>query len=185
MRARGSIAIAAAIVAFGCGGSESSATTDGGSDGGSSSADTGVDSTSPDTAIPTDGDVADDGGDAIDDARPDGSADADAEAEADADECGGITYAGDIQGIWNLHCAVPGCHIGAAAPSPDLSPGKSWSDIVGVPSGEMPSIPYVKPGDPTNSWLYEKVTSGHPPGAALTAAERNDILQWILCGAPP
>ena len=63
--------------------------------------------------------------------------------------------------------------------------------LVGVASGEMPSLMRVAPGDSANSYLYWKVTGnpgigGDPMplyGGPLNAAELDLIAAWIDGGA--
>ncbi|HVN76704.1 MAG TPA: PKD domain-containing protein, partial [Thermoanaerobaculaceae bacterium] len=73
----------------------------------------------------------------------------------------------------------------------DLRGGKSFASIVNVPSTEQPSVLRVKPGDPDNSYLYQKITgaagisgSRMPLGGTLTAAQIQAIHDWIVAGAP-
>jgi plastocyanin len=73
----------------------------------------------------------------------------------------------------------------------DLRSGKAFASIVGVNSSEQRSLQRVKPSDPTNSYLYQKLTGapgitgvqmpfGGPP---LTAAQIQLIHDWIVAGA--
>ncbi|HNX50750.1 MAG TPA: PKD domain-containing protein [Thermoanaerobaculaceae bacterium] len=68
----------------------------------------------------------------------------------------------------------------------DLRDGKSYASIVNVNSVENPALKRVKPGDPDNSYLYQKVASGAMPlgGPPLTDAQLQLIRGWILAGAP-
>jgi len=74
----------------------------------------------------------------------------------------------------------------------------SSSDIVHflstTQSSECSAAPYVKPGDATNSYLYQKVTGAFqapcapstampPGGGPLPVAETNIIKAWISAGA--
>ena len=72
----------------------------------------------------------------------------------------------------------------------DLRDGKSFASIVNVASHEQPAVLRVKPGDPDNSYLYQKITgaagisgSQMPLGGSLTAAQIQAIHDWILAGA--
>jgi hypothetical protein len=87
-------------------------------------------------------------------------------------------------------CSV--CHIGATAPEGlMLDAAHSYNLLVGVPSTEVPSILRVSPGDPTNSYIIQKL-EGHaavggqmPLGETpLPAATIAFIAQWITDGAP-
>ena len=88
-------------------------------------------------------------------------------------------------------CSV--CHAGANAPQGlRLDAANSYSLLVGVPSTEVPSILRVKPGDPANSYIIQKlqgiaaVGARMPYGQApLPAATIQVISQWISDGALP
>lgn len=84
------------------------------------------------------------------------------------------------------------CHSGANAPEGlQLDEGHSFALLVGVPSAEVPSVLRVKPGDPTDSYLIEKLqgSSGivgqQMPfgGPYLPQATIDVIKQWISAGA--
>ena len=86
-------------------------------------------------------------------------------------------------------CTV--CHAGGGAPQGlRLDATNSYALLVGVPSTEVPSILRVKPGDPDNSYLIQKLEGhagvgaqmpfGQPPLPAATIAV---IRQWITDGA--
>jgi methionine-rich copper-binding protein CopC len=87
-------------------------------------------------------------------------------------------------------CSV--CHAGASAPlGLRLDAGNSYNLLVGVASGEVPSLQRVRPGDPNNSYIIQKLEGraavgaqmpfGGPPLPATTIAY---IRQWITNGAP-
>ena len=76
----------------------------------------------------------------------------------------------------------------------DLTLGKSFSSLVGVPTFEAATtapLLRVKPGDTTGSYLYQKVTSATPKSGArmplgypvLSAEDINTIKKWIQDGA--
>lgn len=83
------------------------------------------------------------------------------------------------------------CHAGASAPlGLRLDEANSYSLLVGVPSTEVPSILRVKPGDPNNSYIIQKLeghaaVGGQMPlgGSPLPAATIAFIRQWITDGA--
>jgi hypothetical protein len=83
------------------------------------------------------------------------------------------------------------CHIGAAAPHGlRLDAADSYGLLVGVPSDEVPSILRVKPGDPDNSYLIQKLEGHAAVGARMPFGGpylANDtvavIRQWITDGA--
>ena len=86
-------------------------------------------------------------------------------------------------------CSV--CHAGGAAPEGlRLDATNSYAMIVGVPSHEEPSILRIKPGDPDNSYLIQKI-EGHAAvgaqmpfgGPPLAAATIDAIRQWVTDGA--
>jgi hypothetical protein len=92
-------------------------------------------------------------------------------------------------------CATSACHSGsppASAPV-SLDPGRSWQELVGVPSTEAPEH-LVEPFDPAASYLVSKVrgTQGQvgglsqmpPAGEPLSEAEIQAIEGWIARGAP-
>jgi hypothetical protein len=83
------------------------------------------------------------------------------------------------------------CHSGASAPHGlRLDATNSYALLVGVPSDEEPSIQRVKPNDPNNSYLIQKLegTAGSgermPAGLpALPQATIDAIRAWITDGA--
>jgi hypothetical protein len=97
--------------------------------------------------------------------------------------------------IFTPICSV--CHIGGGAPEGlRLDAADSFNLLVGVPSTEVPSLLRVKPGDPNNSYIIQKL-EGHaavgaqmPDGCpstqpCLTTTTIAFIAQWITDGAPP
>jgi hypothetical protein len=98
-----------------------------------------------------------------------------------------VSFRLDVQPIFSSRCAIPGCHV---QPSPqaacDLSEGKSYANIVGVPSQLFNLVLRVAPGDPGNSLLYQLVSGGAMPasGDALTRTQLTTIRNWIEEGAP-
>ncbi|MBS0374292.1 MAG: hypothetical protein JSR73_06900 [Proteobacteria bacterium] len=86
-------------------------------------------------------------------------------------------------------CTV--CHAGAGAPQGlRLDAANSYALLVGVPSNEVPSLLRVKPGDPDNSYVVQKL-EGHAAvgarmpfgGPYLDDATIAVIRQWITDGA--
>lgn len=125
-------------------------------------------------------------------------------AVALATACGGDP-AGDVLGptavttlevqtrIFTPRCALGGCHVSPGAPlGLDLSSvSASRANTVDVPSGEVPSLMRVAPGNAPDSYLYRKV-SGDPTiqgdpmpalGGPLNAAELALLRSWIEQGA--
>jgi hypothetical protein len=93
--------------------------------------------------------------------------------------------------IFTPICSV--CHIGGGAPEGlHLDAANSYNLLVGVPSTEVASLPRVKPGDPANSYIIQKL-QGHAAvgaqmplgGPYLSADTIAFIQQWITNGAPP
>ena len=83
------------------------------------------------------------------------------------------------------------CHAGGGAPQGlRLDATSSYDLLVGVPSNEQPSTLRVKPGDPGNSYLIQKL-EGHAAvgarmplgGPYLDQATIDVIRQWITDGA--
>jgi methionine-rich copper-binding protein CopC len=84
------------------------------------------------------------------------------------------------------------CHIGADAPEGlQLDQDHSYALLVGVPSSEVPSVLRVKPGDPTDSYLIEKLQGSAgivgqqmPFGGPYLPQSTIDVIaQWITNGA--
>lgn len=89
------------------------------------------------------------------------------------------------------------CHAGAGAPEGmQLSAGVSYGMIVNVASQEQPTLLRIKPGDPDNSYLVQKIQGS--PGISgsrmpfgcpasqpcLDQATINLIRDWVTQGAP-
>jgi hypothetical protein len=85
------------------------------------------------------------------------------------------------------------CHIGAGAPQGlRLDAANSYVLLVNMPSGEVPSLLRVNPGNPNQSYLVQKISgtqsvgSRMPLGQAPLPQDRIDLIrQWIASGAPP
>jgi len=102
------------------------------------------------------------------------------------------TFSAIQQTIFTPNCAVSGCHLGDRAPAQlDLSSGRSYANLVGVPSVGVPALLRVEPGNPDESYLVRKVEGG--PGITglqmprgrdrLTAEQIQAIRDWIAAGA--
>jgi hypothetical protein len=99
------------------------------------------------------------------------------------------------ENIFTPICSV--CHAGGGAPEGlRLDAANSYNLLVGVPSAEVPSLLRVKPGDPGNSYIIQKLEGTAAVGArmpfgcpntqpCLTASTIAFIRQWITNGAPP
>jgi hypothetical protein len=104
----------------------------------------------------------------------------------------GPTLSGLQKSIFTPKCAVPGCHLDPGAQQGmDLSKGKTYAHVVGVPSHEIPTYDRVVAGSSSDSYLYMKITADPrilgaqmPFGGVLSAAEIDAIKAWIDAGAP-
>jgi CHRD domain-containing protein/Big-like domain-containing protein len=87
-----------------------------------------------------------------------------------------------------------GCHTGGGTSLPasmDLTPTHIYASIVGVASVEQPALQRVKPGDPNNSYLVQKlegaatITGARMPfgGPYLDQATIDQVRAWITAGA--
>ena len=93
--------------------------------------------------------------------------------------------------VFTPSCATAGCHNGAGAPQGLLlDDANSYALLVNRPSGEVPALLRVAPGDPDNSYLVQKLegtaaVGGQMPlnGQALAQSTINLVRQWISDGA--
>jgi uncharacterized protein (TIGR03118 family) len=90
-----------------------------------------------------------------------------------------------------------GCHNGSVATSgalpasQNLTAGNTYANVVGVASHEQPSLMRVKPGDPSNSYLIQKLEGAASIGGArmpfggpyLDQVTIDQIKSWIAAGA--
>ena len=87
-----------------------------------------------------------------------------------------------------------GCHTGGGASLPssmDLTPAHIYASIVSVASVEQPALKRVKPGDPDNSYVVQKlegaatITGSRMPlgGPFLDQATIDQVKAWINAGA--
>jgi len=101
------------------------------------------------------------------------------------------TFASIQANVFTPICTA--CHVGASAPQGlRLDAANSYGLLVGVASAEQPSTLRVAPGNPTASYLIQKLegtaaVGGRMPlgGTPLTAADIATIRQWITDGAQP
>jgi len=89
------------------------------------------------------------------------------------------------------------CHTGQGSSLPgvqNLTAGNSFSNIVNVASIEEPTLDRIKPNDPTNSYLIQKIMGTAAKGAqmpdgcpitqpCLTQAQINMFISWVNAGA--
>jgi Ca2+-binding RTX toxin-like protein len=100
-----------------------------------------------------------------------------------------IGYAAQIQPIFTANCTS--CHGSVNPPEGlHLTSQSSYSNLVNVASAEVPSLKRVKPGDPDNSYLVQKLEGTAAVGARmprglppLSADNINLIRGWIEQGA--
>ena len=94
--------------------------------------------------------------------------------------------------VFTPTCGAIGCHdpLGHQQ-NLILAAGRSYSNIVGVASVEMPSLQRVTANDPANSYLYRKITGAGITGARmpqggppLNDAQLKLVRDWIRRGAP-
>ena len=84
-----------------------------------------------------------------------------------------------------------GCHVGANAPAGlRLDAANSFAMLVNVASTQVPTLLRVKPGDPDNSYLVQKIDGRATVGgrmplgrAALPQASIDLVRSWIAAGA--
>lgn len=100
----------------------------------------------------------------------------------------------DVQPLFDRSC-VDACHGGAAPLGElDLSRGRAYAALVGVPSVQAADVLRVAPGDPDRSYLVAKLEgrqassggsgTGMPPAFVLSAGEIDAVRKWIAAGAP-
>ena len=98
----------------------------------------------------------------------------------------------DIQAVAEASCG-PNCHTGGSS-SGELALDDWHAATVGVPSGDVPDMNLVEPGDLDNSYLWHKIEGTHldvggagspmPLGPALSDEDHAAIQAWIEDGAP-
>lgn len=89
--------------------------------------------------------------------------------------------------VFNKSCAFSGCHASGSV-NPDLS-GNAHANIVSKTSST--GMDYIKPNDPTNSYLLQKIIgsssisgSRMPQGSSpLSQGTIDSITEWINNGA--
>lgn len=94
--------------------------------------------------------------------------------------------------VFTPTCTTIACHDPIGKQSGlVLTAGNAYANIVNQPSVEMPSVPRVTPGDPTNSYLYRKITGAGITGERmplsqppLSDAQIRLVRDWIRRGAP-
>ena len=94
--------------------------------------------------------------------------------------------------VFTPTCARIGCHDTLGQQSQlVLTASRAYAETVNRPSVENPSLLRVAPNDPTNSYLYRKITGAGitgdrmPQGAPpLSDAQIQLVRNWIRRGAP-
>lgn len=79
-----------------------------------------------------------------------------------------VRFSQQIQPIFNDSCALPTCHMGPInAGGLNLEQGQSYGNIVNVPSTQMPSLMRIKPLEPNNSYLINKIKGENISGRRM------------------
>ena len=94
--------------------------------------------------------------------------------------------------VFDVHCAVAGCHVGAAPESGlNLEAGQAHANLVGRPSTFVGDRQLVAPGRPDESYLIDKLLGRRVVGErmplgreALPDSVVQVIRRWIERGAP-
>lgn len=102
-----------------------------------------------------------------------------------------VNFTTQIQPIFTGRCVS--CHSGSNPPRDlKLDAANSFANLVNVKSSEVPSLRRVKPSDPDNSYIVQKVEGTASVGSRmplnqqpLTTAQISLIRQWIIEGASP
>jgi hypothetical protein len=104
-----------------------------------------------------------------------------------------VSFSQNVVVVLGQHCAVVGCHIPGSPPNGlVMTPSQAYSNLVGVPVVEYPSLLRVKPSDAADSYVYLKVTNTAPSGTqmpppstgdSLSNTEINILKDWINEGA--
>jgi hypothetical protein len=105
------------------------------------------------------------------------------------------TLSGSVQPILNANCTGASCHIGNASPpfGLNMTSGQTHGNTVNVPSGQVPTMDRIEPGQPDQSYLVHMIqgTFGQvggtgprmPIGGQLSQGEIDTIREWITAGA--
>jgi hypothetical protein len=106
-------------------------------------------------------DTADDMGSSETAAETTGDGDGDGDGDAgDGDGDAGLSYAADIQPIWNDNCI--GCHrVGGDGELYLILTGESYGNIVGVLSVQADDAQLIEAGNAAESYLIAKLRGTH------------------------
>ena len=115
-----------------------------------------------------------------------------------------VTFAADVLPVFGRSCAFSTCHGSTTGPANGVFLGKdgpkAHAAIVGVKGDELPTMPFVTPGNPQESYLMRKMDgsqcaldaqctgascqSSMPKGdVPLDVATRDVVRRWIAQGA--
>ena len=106
-----------------------------------------------------------------------------------------LTFSGSVQPIFTRTCAfATGCHAGPdAQQGMDLSAGQAYSNVVNMPSMEVPRLFRIAPSNADSSYLVLKIQgraglvdgvgTRMPLGGSLTQAQIDTIVGWVAAGA--
>jgi hypothetical protein len=108
------------------------------------------------------------------------------------------SHAEDMQPIWTGRCVIY-CHsagIEPAAADLSLATGAAYENIVNQPSVQLTTMMLIAPGDPDQSYLWQKLIGNHlnvggegepmPLNTPMLDQDTLDRVEaWILAGAPP
>ena len=141
------------------------------------------DCTADSACLPTTEIVCDDGLD--DDA--DGDTDCD-DTDCAADAACALSYSTDVEPIFNSTGCL-GCHGGSGGLT------ISYSNIVGMPSVDVPSMNLIEAGSTADSYIWHKLNGSQssvggaggimPQGGSLSASDLATVEAWINDGANP
>ncbi len=93
-----------------------------------------------------------------------------------------------------MTCASAACHGNSSNPSRFVftDAPSFWAAAVNQPSVEASALLRVAPGDPANSYVYQKLAGTAAVGAQmpfgmspLSASQLSEMAAWICAGAPP
>jgi len=108
---------------------------------------------------------------------------------------GPLTFESGVQPIFTANCAFSQCHAGDdPEQGMNLAAGQAYSNVVNVPSVQVPRLLRIDPNRPDSSYLVIKlegragavggVPTQMPLGGMLTSAQIDTIRAWVSGGAP-
>jgi hypothetical protein len=111
--------------------------------------------------------------------------------ERSATTAASVSYAADVQPIFDASCAGAACHAGVMPSAGlDLRPAASYGQLVEVPAEQCASRLRVAPGAPDQSYLVDKIRGTNlcagtrmPKDSSLSPAEIQLVVDWIAAGA--